>query len=98
MSAVEVSTNGGDTWNEAELTERLPGASGPAADVGGGGDALAADAARSWQYAYDPPGGEHEVVVRAVEADGTVQPREETGPVPDGPAGWVRDTVDSDAL
>ena len=98
VNTVEVSTDGGDTWNEAELTERLPGASGPAADVGGGGDALAADAARSWQYAYDPPGGEHEVVVRAVERNGTVQTREETGPAPDGPAGWVSDTVDPDAL
>jgi DMSO/TMAO reductase YedYZ molybdopterin-dependent catalytic subunit len=98
VSAVEVSTDGGDTWTEAELTERLPGASGPAADVGGGGDSFAADAWRLWRYAYDPPEGEHEVVVRAIEDDGTVQTREETGPVPDGPAGWVRDTVDQSSL
>ena len=39
-----------------------------------------------------------EVVVRAVERNGTVQTREETGPAPDGPAGWVSDTVDPDAL
>jgi len=98
ISAVEVSTDGGDTWTEAELTERLPGVTGPAADVGGGGDTFAADAWRLWRYAYDAPEGAHEVVVRAIEADGTVQTREETGPVPDGPAGWVRDTVDPSRL
>ncbi|MEF8852298.1 MAG: molybdopterin-dependent oxidoreductase [Haloarculaceae archaeon] len=98
VSAVEVSTDGGDTWTGAELTERLPGASGPAADVGGGGDSAAADAWRLWRYAYDPPESEHEVVVRTIEDDGTVQTREATGPVPDGPAGWVRDTVDPSSL
>jgi DMSO/TMAO reductase YedYZ molybdopterin-dependent catalytic subunit len=97
VSAVEVSTDGGDTWAEAELTERLPGASGPAADVGGGGDSFAADAWRLWKYAYEPD-GEHEVVVRAIEEDGTVQTREETGPVPDGPAGWVSETIDPSTL
>mgnify|MGYP000663298235 CR=1 FL=1 len=98
VSAVEVSTDGGDTWTEAELTERLPGASGPAADVGGGGDSFAADAWRLWRYAYDPPDGPHEVVVRAIEDDGTVQTREETGPVPDGPAGWVSETIEPSRL
>lgn len=93
VSAVEVSTDGGQSWNEAELTERLPGATGPATDVGGGSE-FAVDAWRIWRYTYDPPEGEHEVVVRAIERDGTVQPQEETGPVPDGPAGWVSDTID----
>ena len=96
-STVEVSTDGGESWTEAELTERLPGASGPAADVGGGGDAVAADAWRLWRHVYEPD-GQHEVVVRAIEDDGTVQTREETGPVPDGPAGWVRETLDPSTL
>ncbi|PSQ07037.1 sulfite oxidase [Halobacteriales archaeon QS_6_71_20] len=94
VSAVEVSTDGGDTWTEAELTERLPGPTPADADpeapgtVGG----EAADAWRGWRHEFEAD-GEHEVVVRAVEADGTVQSREERDPFPRGAAGWVRETV-----
>jgi len=77
VSAVEVSTDGGDTWTDATLSEPLPGD----------------DVWRQWLYAYDAPGAEHEVVVRAVEADGTVQPAEETNAFPSGPAGWVSRTI-----
>jgi len=85
VSAVEVSTDGGDTWNAAELSDPLPG---------WGDRERAQDAWRGWRYAFTPERPAHEVVVRAVEADGTVQPREETGPYPDGPSGWVRRTVE----
>jgi DMSO/TMAO reductase YedYZ molybdopterin-dependent catalytic subunit len=78
VSAVQVSTDGGETWTDADLSESLPGE----------------DVWRQWVHRYDPPGGEHEVVVRAVEADGTIQPREETGPFPRGAKGWVSTTVE----
>ncbi|WP_255148754.1 molybdopterin-dependent oxidoreductase [Halorarius halobius] len=73
ISAVEVSTDGGDTWQEATLSEELPGK----------------DVWRQWAYAYDSPGERHEVVVRAIEADGTVQPKERADAYPSGPTGWV---------
>ena len=77
VSGVEVSTDGGETWTAARLSDPLPGE-----DVWG-----------QWVHEYDAPGAEHEVVVRAVEADGTVQPRERTGPFPSGATGWVSKTI-----
>jgi DMSO/TMAO reductase YedYZ molybdopterin-dependent catalytic subunit len=77
VSAVQVSTDGGSTWNDARLSEALPGD----------------DVWRQWAYEYDSPGQRHEVVVRAVEADGTVQPADETGAFPSGPSGWVTRTI-----
>jgi DMSO/TMAO reductase YedYZ molybdopterin-dependent catalytic subunit len=74
IQRVEVSIDGGSTWNEAELTEPLE---------------PAIDAWRQWRYEYDPPGGSHEVVVRATDGTGTLQPQEETGAFPSGPSGWV---------
>ncbi len=72
ISAVEVSTTGGDSWVEATLSEPLP------------------DEAtwRQWQHVVELE-GPTELVVRAIEADGTVQPSDETGPFPQGPSGWV---------
>jgi DMSO/TMAO reductase YedYZ molybdopterin-dependent catalytic subunit len=77
VSAVEVSTDGGDAWTEATLSAALPGE----------------DVWRQWRYDYEAPGSEHEVVVRAIEADGTVQPEAETDAFPSGPAGWVSRTI-----
>lgn len=74
ISRVEVSTDGGSTWNEAELTEELE---------------PSIDAWHQWRYEYEPPNETHTVVVRAVEEDGTVQTKEETGRFPSGPSGWV---------
>ncbi|QLG26158.1 molybdopterin-dependent oxidoreductase [Halorarum halophilum] len=87
VSAVEVSTDGGESWTEATLSERLPAAIPADADpedVGG----EAADAWRMWRHEYEATGG-HEVVVRAVEADGTVQDDAESKPFPSGASGWV---------
>lgn len=80
VSAVDVSTDGGSSWSRASLSEPLPAAE---------GDGTAEDAWRQWQYSYDPPGESHEVVVRMIDRDGTVQTDEETGPYPTGPSGWV---------
>jgi hypothetical protein len=78
ISRVEVSTDGGETWADARLSEALPGD----------------DVWRQWAYEYDAPGRSHEVVVRAYEADGTRQPREQRDPFPNGPAGWVSRTIE----
>ncbi|MEZ3143780.1 molybdopterin-dependent oxidoreductase [Halobaculum sp. MBLA0143] len=96
LSAVEVSTDGGETWTEATLSEPLPGrvpADGdPPEEVVAG---TATDAARLWRHEYEAT-ADHEVVVRAVEADGTVQPRRQGDgePFPSGATGWVSETVD----
>jgi len=94
VSAVEVSTDGGDTWSEAELTDRLPGPTpadaGPDDPDAVGG--AAGDAWRGWRYRYEAD-GEHEVVVRAVEEDATVQPAAERDPYPRGASGRVSRTV-----
>ncbi|ELZ22241.1 sulfite oxidase [Halosimplex carlsbadense 2-9-1] len=90
IERVEVSTDGGDTWTEAELTERLPGASGAVENP----SEHAEDAWRQWRYTYDPPEGSHDVVVRATDGTGTVQPSEERDAYPNGATGWVSETVD----
>ncbi|UIP00947.1 molybdopterin-dependent oxidoreductase [Halobaculum sp. CBA1158] len=94
VSTVEVSTDGGDTWTEAELTDRLPGATPATAEADDPAvvDGEAEDAWRGWRYTYEAD-AEHEVVVRAIEADGTVQPSEESDPFPNGASGWVSRTV-----
>ena len=78
VSRVAVSTDGGSSWVDATLSEPLPGA----------------DVWRQWVHRYEPPGGEHEVVVRMYDDEGVVQPESETGPFPSGPSGWVRETVE----
>jgi DMSO/TMAO reductase YedYZ molybdopterin-dependent catalytic subunit len=77
VSRVEVSTDGGERWTEARLSESLPGE----------------DVWRQWVHRYEPPDGEHEVVVRAYDGDGTVQSETERDAFPSGPSGWVRKTV-----
>ena len=77
IERVEVSTDGGETWAEAELSERLPGT----------------DVWRQWVYRYEPPAGEHEVVVRATDGTGTLQPEDEASAFPNGASGWVSKTL-----
>lgn len=78
VSAVEVSTDGGDRWHEARLSDPLPGA----------------DVWRQWEHTYEPPDGPHEVVVRAIDGTGTVQPEQRSSPFPSGPSGWVYRSID----
>lgn len=73
VSRVEISTDGGESWNDARITDQ-PNPDGIAWVL--------------WQYDWTPSAGEHRLVVRAIEADGTVQPEEETGSLPDGASGW----------
>mgnify|MGYP000669332436 CR=1 FL=1 len=77
IDRVEVSTDGGQTWTTATLSEPLPGD----------------DVWRQWQHRYDPPGS-HEVVARAVDGTGTVQPRDEADPFPSGATGWATRRVE----
>jgi len=94
VSAVEVSTDGGETWTEAELSEPLPGATPVDGDGDPQPDGEATDAWRMWQHEYERTGS-HEVEVRAIDGTGTVQPRDEQDSFPSGATGWVRETVDA---
>ncbi|MFB6179218.1 MAG: molybdopterin-dependent oxidoreductase [Halorientalis sp.] len=77
IQSVEVSTDGGSTWETATLSAKLSGI----------------DVWRQWRYVYDPPEGNHEVVVRATDGTGTLQPRTTASPYPNGPSGWVSKTI-----
>lgn len=50
------------------------------------------DVWRQWQFEFEPRGS-HEVVVRAVDGEGTVQPKDEAGSFPSGATGWVSKTI-----
>ncbi|MDS0298075.1 molybdopterin-dependent oxidoreductase [Halogeometricum sp. S1BR25-6] len=86
IDRVEVSTDGGETWSDATLSDPLP------AGTDEEGDA-AEDAWRQWEYTYENPGVRHTVVVRATDGTGALQPREEEGPYPSGATGWVSKTI-----
>jgi len=73
VRSVQVSTDGGETWSAASLSAPLPDA----------------DVWRQWAFEYEPPNGEHEVVVRAVDGEGATQPRDRSVAFPSGPTGWV---------
>lgn len=75
VSGVQVSTDNGETWHDAEITEQ-PNPDGIAWVL--------------WQYQWRATAGDHRLVVRAIEADGTIQPEEETSSLPDGASGWHR--------
>lgn len=77
VERVEVSTDGGETWADATLSEPLPGE----------------DVWRQWVHRYEPSDGPHEVVVRAVDGEGRLQPKEKSGAFPSGSTGWVSKTV-----
>jgi len=74
IETVEVSVDGGETWDDAELTEPLE---------------PSIDAWRQWKYTFEPPEESYTVVVRAIDGNGDVQVKEESGAFPSGPSGWV---------
>ncbi|QKY16790.1 molybdopterin-dependent oxidoreductase [Halorubrum sp. CBA1229] len=76
IERVEVSTDGGDSWEDAALSDPLPDA----------------DVWRQWRHVFDPD-GPSEVVVRAVDGEGTRQIEAPSDPSPSGASGWVRRTV-----
>ena len=80
---VEVSVDGGDSWESATLSEPLKDA----------------DVWRQWRYEWQPTADAHDVVVRAVDGTGTLQrdgTTEDERPFPDGAVGWVSETVEAD--
>jgi len=77
IERVEVSTDGGETWTDASLSEPLPGD----------------DVWRQWEYTYEASDA-HEVVVRATDGEGELQPEAESDPFPSGPTGWVSRRVE----
>lgn len=77
IRTVEVSTDGGEHWEEATLGPRLPDA----------------DVWRQWKYDWRPAADEVTVVVRAIDRLGELQPREESQPYPSGATGWVTKSI-----
>ena len=77
VEAVEVSIDGGETWDEATLSRPLPDD----------------DTIRQWVYEFQPEGDSHEVYARTVDGEGMLQTEERTGPFPDGATGWVSRTL-----
>jgi DMSO/TMAO reductase YedYZ molybdopterin-dependent catalytic subunit len=91
IERVEVSTDGGDSWATAALSDPLPGAVDAAT-----GESLrdeAEDAWRMWEYTYEATDS-HEVVVRAVDGTGSLQEETKRSAFPRGPTGWVSRRVD----
>jgi DMSO/TMAO reductase YedYZ molybdopterin-dependent catalytic subunit len=78
IERVEVSTDGGETWTDADLSDPLPGE----------------DVWRQWRYEWAAQPGDHEVVVRATDGEGTLQPEAFAQPFPSGATGWVSRTVE----
>jgi DMSO/TMAO reductase YedYZ molybdopterin-dependent catalytic subunit len=76
IDRVEVSTDGGETWTDATLSEPLPGE----------------DVWRQWRHRFERD-GTHDVVVRATDGEGRLQPREERDSFPSGATGWVTQSV-----
>jgi hypothetical protein len=95
IDRVEVSTNGPEgPWTEVELTEPLPGRTpvGTDPDDEAFAAGTATDAWRMWRHRYEAS-EPHDVVVRAIDGTGTVQPREERSSFPRGATGWVSKRV-----
>ena len=86
-----MSADGGESWTEATLSDPLPGPSSlDEAEPDPAGEA--ADAWRMWEHEYEKS-SDHEVVVRAVDGNGDVQPETREEPHPGGASGWVRETI-----
>ncbi|WP_435156106.1 molybdopterin-dependent oxidoreductase [Haladaptatus sp. DFWS20] len=78
IDRVEVSVDGGKSWQNATLGPKLPGP----------------DVWRQWRFEWKPRVGKKDVVVRAVDGEGRVQPEEFSGPFPSGSSGWVTQTIE----
>ena len=83
IERVEVSTDGGETWTDATLSDPLD-----EVDVFGERDVW-----RQWQYTWTPGSGGNTITARATDGEGTLQPRENASPFPNGASGWVTRSV-----
>jgi DMSO/TMAO reductase YedYZ molybdopterin-dependent catalytic subunit len=84
IDRVEVSTDGGDTWSDAELIHPIPPEVRERRSV--------VDVWQQWHYEFEPD-GTHEVVVRATDGEGNLQERDQANAYPRGATGWVSKTV-----
>lgn len=75
VARVEISVDGGSSWSDARITEQ-PNPDGVAWSL--------------WQYDWQAEGGAHELVVRMIGIDDSVQTDETASPLPDGSSGWHR--------
>jgi DMSO/TMAO reductase YedYZ molybdopterin-dependent catalytic subunit len=75
ISAVEVSFDGGDTWQEATIREN-PSPGGLSWVI--------------WDLMWDAKQGSYDLVVRATDGTGEVQTDEHAPELPDGSSGWHR--------
>ncbi|MFC4553081.1 MULTISPECIES: molybdopterin-dependent oxidoreductase [Halorussus] len=89
---VEVSTDGGDSWTEANLSEPLPGNTAERSSTSGQTQSDN-DVWRQWEHTYEASDS-HEVVVRATDGTGTLQPKKRRQAFPSGPTGWVSRRVE----
>jgi len=78
IQAVEVSTDGGDTWTEAPIIEN-PSPAGLSWVI--------------WRTEWLAKTGTYDLVVRATDGTGEVQTDESAPELPDGASGWHRITV-----
>ncbi|MDY6764889.1 MAG: molybdopterin-dependent oxidoreductase, partial [Halobacteria archaeon] len=78
IQKVEVSVDGGETWNQAELSQPLEGE----------------DVWRQWKYEWNPSKGQHTIIARATDGEGNLQPKKESQPFPSGPTGWVSKNIE----
>ena len=78
IQAVEVSTDGGDTWTEATIAEN-PSPAGLSWVV--------------WTMEWVAKPGTYDLVVRAIDGTGERQTDEQAPELPDGASGWHRITV-----
>lgn len=81
ISRVEVSLDDGETWADAILE---PALNPPFTWV-------------RWAFPFTATVGEHKLVVRATDGEGTVADEKERPPLPDGATGWSRRTVKVEA-
>ncbi|XGI84735.1 hypothetical protein ACEU6E_10485 (plasmid) [Halorutilales archaeon Cl-col2-1] len=70
----------GESWNQAKLNEPLNGNT--------------EDVWKQWKYEWNLGNKDTEVVVRAVDGDGDLQPKKEQQPYPSGATGWVSKKID----
>lgn len=81
VDTVEVSLDGGESWEPATLSDPLPDP----------------DTLRQWVYEIgpdaDPGDGTYDIVVRMTDGNGDIQPEERTEPFPNGATGWVRRSI-----
>jgi DMSO/TMAO reductase YedYZ molybdopterin-dependent catalytic subunit len=52
------------------------------------------DVWRQWRFEFEPEDS-HDVVVRATDGEGNIQPKEQSNSFPSGATGWVSKTIDT---